>query len=117
MKLDVKRFTDNNQYADPSFYWKEINYLSKKHDKPVTTIKINDQTFGEPVVFISGEYFGYLDGIFYAEMEKGISEEKFLTDDYDLEKYTKKDYKNNAIWNAVKPQLQKDWQSTQKTLK
>jgi hypothetical protein len=116
MKLDVKRFTDNNQYADPSFYWKEINYLSKKHDKPVANIKINDQTFGEPVVFINGEYFGYLDDIFYAEMERGIPEEYFTPEVEDLEKYSRKDYSNHAMWNAVKDQVQKDWQSIKKTL-
>jgi len=69
MKLDVKRFTDENQYADPLAYWKEINYISKKHNTPVASLKVNDQTFGEPVVFLNKEYLCYLDDSFYEEME------------------------------------------------
>jgi len=112
MKLDPKKF-ESQEFADPARYWKEINYLSKKHDVHVSTIKIDDITFGyQPVVFIKGQYFGYLNDVFYAEMEKGISEEEFFADIDHYEEYKKTNVdseklRNHSVWLATKKAMNK----------
>ena len=63
----------NTDWADSRFYQKEICYVSKRESIPVNKIRVDNKTFGEPVVFINknGEwcYTGYLDDEFYNEME------------------------------------------------
>ena len=44
---------------------KEINWIAKNLNKDVNKFKVDDMTFGDPVVFYDGKYFGYLDSFFY----------------------------------------------------
>lgn len=44
---------------------KEINWIAKNLNKDVNKFKIDDMTFGDPVVFYDGKYFGYLLDDFY----------------------------------------------------
>jgi len=57
---------DGSRWADRNTYIKEINWIAKNMNLDVNKFKIDDVTFGgEPVVFYSGKYFGYLDSLFY----------------------------------------------------
>ena len=70
----MKTTDTHGRWADPRDYWKEINYIAKKEGKSVASIQIDDVTFGgEPVVFISGKYWGYIDFYFYLEMDMGLT--------------------------------------------
>ena len=64
----------NTDWADSRLYQKEICFIAKRDDIPVRFVRIDNKTFGEPVVFIrkDGEwvYAGYLDDEFYSEMEE-----------------------------------------------
>ena len=44
---------------------KEINWIAKNLNKDVNKFRVDDETFGEPVMFYSGKYHGYLDSLFY----------------------------------------------------
>lgn len=78
-------------WADPKHYWNEINYIAKKEGKNVNSFQIDDMTFGEPVLFVDGKYWGYLDHYFYLELEHGIS---CWEDDEYWDRY--ENYKNNS---------------------
>jgi hypothetical protein len=44
---------------------KELNWIAKNTGKDFNKLRVDDMTFGEPVVFYSDKYMGYLDSIFY----------------------------------------------------
>ena len=61
-------------WANKESYIKEINWIAKNKGLDVNKFRVDDFTFGEPVVFYDGRYFGYLDSLFYYH---------FDTDDWD----------------------------------
>lgn len=53
------------QWADIRTYVQEVNWICKNAGWDFNKIKIDDTTFGEPVLFYKGQYAGYLDQYFY----------------------------------------------------
>lgn len=74
---------------------KEIAFLAKKYDVSPHCIEIDDWTFVEPVIFIKGQYSGYLDAIFYAEFENGMSEDEFFAQYDNWNEFKSSQEKNN----------------------
>lgn len=52
-------------WADKRKYFREINWVAKNMKKDVNKFAVDDKTFGDPVLFYEGKYFGYLDNRFY----------------------------------------------------
>lgn len=48
---------------------KEICWIAKNLNLDVNKFRIDDMTFGDPVVFYDGKYFGYLLDDFYYAMD------------------------------------------------
>lgn len=70
------KYKFHEQPEDPDFgewseidntkqYTKELCWICKNTGKEFNKFRIDDQTFGEPVMFYSGKYMGYLDFLFY----------------------------------------------------
>ena len=58
------------QWPEQSFdntkqYTKELCWIAKNTGKDFNKFRVDDETFGEPVMFYSGKYAGYLDSLFY----------------------------------------------------
>lgn len=49
---------------------KEINWIAKNLNKDVRKFRVDDMTFGDPVVFYGDQYMGYLMDDFYEAMDK-----------------------------------------------
>jgi hypothetical protein len=52
-------------WADKNQYTKEINWVAKHMFLDVNKFRVDDITFGDPVLFYCGKYMGYLDNLFY----------------------------------------------------
>lgn len=71
---DGRKWPDEACANTWKLFRKEINWIAKNLNKDVTKFKVDDMTFGDPVVFYDGKYFGYLLDDFYYAMD---------TDDWD----------------------------------
>jgi hypothetical protein len=66
---------DNRMWPEEVFnntfvlFRKEVQWLSDNTGKEYNKFKVDDMTFGEPVVFYDGHYIGYLDSLFYYAMD------------------------------------------------
>ena len=56
---------DSGWTDEPEKYIKEINWVAKNRNLDVNKFRVDDETFGDPVLFYEGKYFGYLDNRFY----------------------------------------------------
>lgn len=52
-------------YPDRNLYLKEICWIAKNMGLEMALFRVEDMTFGDPVLFYNGKYFGYLDSYFY----------------------------------------------------
>ena len=63
------RFTysdnDDGWTDEPEKYIKEINWVAKGLGLEVNKFRVDDMTFGDPVLFYQSKYMGYLDNLFY----------------------------------------------------
>lgn len=46
-------------------YTKELCWICKNTGKDFNKFRVDDETFGEPVMFYKGRYHGYMDSLFY----------------------------------------------------
>jgi hypothetical protein len=69
---------------------KEIDFLCKKYGVEFKDAEIDaEHPCGEICIFIKGKWYGYIDWLFYLEMEQGITEEEYTEEMY----YVWEDYK------------------------
>lgn len=59
------RLNDPAEWADNRNYTKEINWVAKNMNLNVNKFRVDDETFGDPVLFYQDKYMGYLDNLFY----------------------------------------------------
>lgn len=65
MGMKYKFYEEPSEWADKRQYTQEINWIAKNLNLKVSNFMVDDETFGEPVLFYEGKYFGYLDNRFY----------------------------------------------------
>ena len=53
------------ELVDSRKHTKEINWAAKNMNLDVNKFRVDDVTFGDPVLFYQGRYVGYLDNLFY----------------------------------------------------
>lgn len=51
-------------------YKKEITWIARHLNKNIKSFKVDDMTFGDPVVFYEGKYLGYLMDDFYIALSE-----------------------------------------------
>ena len=56
---------DPAEWADGRKYTKEINWAAKNMNLDVNKFRVDDVTFGDPVLFYQDRCVGYLDNLFY----------------------------------------------------
>ena len=56
---------DGGWTDEPEKYIKEINWVAKGLGLEVNNFRVDDMTFGDPVLFYQNKYMGYLDNLFY----------------------------------------------------
>lgn len=56
-------------YNNTKLYTKELCWIAKNSGKDFNKFRVDDETFGEPVIFYSGRYMGYLDAFFYRNFD------------------------------------------------
>lgn len=62
--LEISQWPDNC-FDNTLQYTKELCWICKHTGKDFNKFRVDDETFGEPVMFYSGKYHGYLDSLFY----------------------------------------------------
>lgn len=62
-------YEEDRDWSDNRNYTKEINWIAKNLNLDVNKFQVDDFTFGSPVVFYAGKYFGYLLQDFYYAMD------------------------------------------------
>lgn len=62
--IEISQWSDNC-LDNIKQYTKELCWICKHTGKDLHKFRVDDETFGEPVVFYSGSYMGYLDSLFY----------------------------------------------------
>lgn len=72
--IEISNWPDNC-FDNTKYYTKELCWICKNTGREFNRFRVDDETFGEPVMFYSGKYSGYLDSLFY---------EAFYLDDWEL---------------------------------
>lgn len=66
---------DPIEWADIRKFTKEINWVAKNMSLDVNKLRVDDETFGDPVLFYRDRYMGYLDNLFYRALDVDDFEE------------------------------------------
>ena len=69
LSSDGRKWPDEACNNTFTLFWQEINWIAKNMNLDVNKFKVDDMTFGDPVVFYDGQYFGYLLRDFYLAMD------------------------------------------------
>lgn len=63
--VELKKWLEQS-FDNTKYYTKELCWICKNTGKEFNKFKVDDETFGgEPVMFYSGKYMGYIDSLFY----------------------------------------------------
>lgn len=69
LSADGRKWPDEACSNTWKLFRKEICWIAKNMNLDVNKFKVDDMTFGDPVVFYDGKYFGYLLDNFYYAMD------------------------------------------------